>query len=343
MNVPAPGPGRALDDLAAAALAEALQGARQDAVRVLRSRLTERLVAAAEEQWAATGRDHPSESQPASVPEPAVEPVGAVTTPAGDPTGGWYVYGVARARSVRDMDAPRGISGRVVEAVPVGDLAMVGSWLEDSSGWEVDGRSGPSLDALAPRVDEHQAVLEYVMTRGPVAPFRFGRLYPDPDPLRQLLAADADSIGNLLDRLEGRSEWGLTLHWSPSGDPVPTGAGRPTGPGDGSAYLARRGRELATAGESARRARLGARSVHDRIAVVATDCVVRPAGRPRAGDRPVALRAAYLVADADADAFRRAAATALCAVPPELGLAGDLTGPWPPYSFSSLEPVGSAS
>jgi hypothetical protein len=50
----------------------------------------------------------------------------------------------------------------------------------------------------------------------------------------------------------------------------------------------------------------------------------------------VVLRASYLVDQTDSDRFQKVIVAAL-ETGANLGLSGELTGPWPPYNFSQLE------
>ncbi|MFC5747579.1 GvpL/GvpF family gas vesicle protein [Actinomadura rugatobispora] len=107
-----------------------------------------------------------------------------------------YVYGVTRA----DSDLPgelTGLDGRPVTLIAHQDCAALTSDLP--AGRPLGERS----DLLA-----HQHVLEALLEAGTVAvPFRFGAALAGPEAVeKELLAANADRLTQILDQLDGRLE-----------------------------------------------------------------------------------------------------------------------------------------
>ena len=338
--------GSDLDGMAAEILQEALQLARRDAVVELRSRIASRLVQSAEALAGAPGAAAGVGAGPVrSDVSPAPAPPGSGSArSAGDPApgrpvrDGWYVYGVTRMAAVTDLGPLHGVAGAAVETVPVGGLAVVGSRLDGAErSWGIDGSGEADPAALLPRIREHEEVLETLLDRGPVLPFRFGRLYPATEEIGDLVRRHAGRISAALERLENRVEWGLTIEWEAAPRSGAVAGGR------GADYLTRRRDDMAAAAEVSRAARAAARRIHEAVASVAVADVVRPGRRPERGERPVAWRASYLVDRDRTEAFRQAAADGLSAAPDDLGLTGELTGPWPPYEFSELDLGGSAA
>ncbi|MEO6089800.1 MAG: GvpL/GvpF family gas vesicle protein, partial [Umezawaea sp.] len=91
----------------------------------------------------------------------------------------------------------------------------------------------------------------------------------------------------------------------------------------GTEYLAWRRWRLT----AAQRARDEAESLHQSLAAIATDTTCRE----RMGDH--LLDAAYLVAESEEDRFHAEADR--CAADSDLLV--EVTGPWPPYSFTKVE------
>jgi hypothetical protein len=193
----------------------------------------------------------------------------------------------------------------------------------------------------------HEWILEQVLERGPVLPLRFGVLYPDADCVRAVLRDQAGSLSSELRRLEGHSEWGLTLEVP--GDPPPAADAAPGGQVTarspdaaatrGRDYLSQRRAERDRARARSDEAAAAAAAVHEALLGVAVDSVLQrpgPHGQPSRGG---VLRASYLVPAGVEDVFRRLAEEQLRAAPAGLGLSGELTGPWPAYHFcaSALE------
>lgn len=317
--------GAEMEGIAAEVLAEALQQARRDAVEQLRTRLAAQLVASAE---ALLG---PSPAASGPVEEPA--PPAPVRPDRPADGSGWYVYGVTRAAAAAGMGPVTGVAGAPVEVLAAGTLAVVASRLDEAEcSWGIDGSGEADMASLCPRIREHEEVLETLIDRGPVLPFRFGRLYRGADQIQDLILRRVGDMEAVLDRLDGRIEWGLTIEWDPTA--------RPSGArdaADGAAYLVGRREDLVATSDAARTARAEARRIHETLAAIAVADVVQPGRRAGGGSRPVALRASYLIDRHRVDGFRRAASDGLSAAPEALGLTAELTGPWPPYNFSELD------
>ena len=311
-------------EAAAQVLAEALEQAKRDAVAELRRELAAKLVDSArvllEDQAPPLPVAGPVECGPATPPAP------------GPGRRRWYLYGITWERIARDLSGRDGIAGSVVEAVTVGPIAALGGWIEvDDFQWGTGGVD-VDIDSLMPRLQEHERVLEGVIDVGPVLPARFGRVYPGVEEVEDSLRRDGGEMVGALRRLDGRAEWALTLEW----DPAPSRVLAGEGPASGAGYLARRQTEIALSETAERSAREEAVRVHDSLSHVADGEVLHPVNGRRTGSLPVVLRASYLVANGDAERFRRAAADAVASAPGSLHMSGEITGPWPPYNFSEL-------
>jgi len=336
---------RAAADVAPALLQQVLDESRSEAAAILKGRLTaamvremERLLRRAGPAQGSVGDPTPGDTPtkddgPAGGDVHAVVPLIKPDTPA---LSGWYVYGITRAVAAHALDVGPGVDGAPVEAVPVGGLAAVVSPLRDARGWDIEGQGDDAIEALAPRARAHEAVLERVMDIGSVLPLRFGVLYPDVDRLRDLLRDRSGAFDQALGAIEGQSEWGLTI--TSEGEAGEEGPA--VTPADGRDYLSRRRTERVAGQARAERMSQVAAAVHEGLRDVSTGAVIHRAGA--SGRRANAvLRASYLVPVEGAEAFRAACEALLTKAPPDLGLSGELTGPWPPYHFCdiSLEEV----
>jgi hypothetical protein len=105
------------------------------------------------------------------------------------------------------------------------------------------------------------------------------------------------------------------------------------------AYLKRRRDELAATHDVQRDATAGARAVYAELAGRAASARLHPPQSPQlsGAKAPMLLNAAYLLYRSDGSSFAAAVESAANAHP-ELRL--ELTGPWPPYSFSGGTPDG---
>lgn len=256
-----------------------------------------------------------------------------------DPSSGTaiWVYAVTRSGGeVADLaaDGITGVDGEPARPVEDGGLAaVVGSVDLGRFGEEALRRNLEDLGWLDTVARSHHRVIEAVAARGPVVPMQLAVIYADEGRVCRMLAESHVRLTVALDRVAGRSEWGVKVFAS-----APVRRAAPDSPpSSGAAYLARRGADL----KARERARDANRAVADEI-----DSALRriSAGARRhppqvpelSGEtRDMLLNAAYLVDDGGRDA--------LAAVVEDLrrrlsDVEIQLTGPWPPYSFSADAP-----
>ena len=179
-----------------------------------------------------------------------------------------------------------------------------------------------TLEALA---RGHEHVLDEALRIGAVVPFSMCTVYEREDAVRAMLAREHDALASTLRRLRGMAEWGVKGYIA---EDEPDAVAPPA---SGAEYFARR-----RAGRDAARAREGAvESVHEQLRAQAADAVLIPSQNPRLSARGgrMLLNAAYLVADAESDAFAALVAD-LGRRHRRDGIELELTGPWPAYHFT---------
>ncbi len=183
----------------------------------------------------------------------------------------------------------------------------------------LDSQDGAVAAALA-----HDALLSAYHAQTTVAPVRLGICFSDSHELCAALEADAGRYAAMLARLEGRSEYGVTLEAAQT-EAAPAGRGQAD---SGRGFLA------AKAGQrTAKRAR--GQQTSDLAQQIAELAVARADGvtlRQARPGRPLAL--ACLLDQRSADALARAL-DPLAERARGLGLTLALRGPWPPYSFAA--------
>jgi hypothetical protein len=190
----------------------------------------------------------------------------------------------------------------------------------------------------------HHQVIEAAARLFPVLPARLATIYSSDAAMAAVLGARAGHVHAALRRVGGRVEWGVKVYAAPEDDrrePVPASmaggesAGRGAGRGEGAglAYLKRRRAQLTAARESRSSALAAAQAVHSRLSRHAVQArLYPPQSAQLSGARaPMLLNAAYLIEANGGSGFASAVADAATAHP-ELRL--ELTGPWPPYSFT---------
>lgn len=265
------------------------------------------------------------------------------TPAAGERTRARYLYGIVRADRRPALEGAVGVGGAPPFFVDEGPLtAVVGDVAREDLA--PPGGEGEDAAWLERAVLAHEHVLERCLEPGPVLPMRFATTLREEGDVRTLLREREAEFGAVLERLLGRSEWGVkALLRDPERLAGHVLAGRPdlaareaelAERSPGAAYLARKqlDRELALAGEDLVTELVY--TAHGRLAAAAVEARLMSTSQPR--PERVHLNAAYLVAEADEQAFRETLAV-LGGEQTDLGLVYELTGPWPAYNFIEEE------
>lgn len=241
-----------------------------------------------------------------------------------------YLYAVADA-DVPEPDVDAGVDGTPVRRIVAGGLvAVVGSVDPVRFSEESLRRNLEDLQWLETTARAHHSVVDATARGGPVAPVRFATVYLDDDRVRAMLTERGAEFAAALDRVRGRVEWGVKGFAVPSAAPAePEPA---PGAGPGASYLARRLAERNRAARGEEEALASAEAVHRELATAALASRRYPAQDPRLTGRreEMVLNAAYLVED---DTELRQVVGQHADGPVRL----ELTGPWAPYSFATLE------
>ncbi len=257
-----------------------------------------------------------------------------------------YLYCLARSGALATIDGS-GVDGEhSMNLIPVKDIVAVVSTVR------VDDFLGPLAEArmrdlawVGPRACRHEEVIERAMRSSPVVPARFAALFSSLESLATWLEAHHDAISRALDRFADHEEWAIngTLD-RPKAQArllaltlARQGGVRASSPG--ARYFEERRIQAGTDRElgawlnevSAGIARtLLAHAVEFRERRVVTG------GAPDEEGTRI-LNWAFLVSQRSVDDFG-AQIRRINTEHAEQGLVLDLSGPWPPYSFSpSLE------
>jgi len=303
--------GRLAREAAPDVLAEALRRAREDAVARLSALLTDAILDAA-----------------LAGPRPAAD---VTPGPRDDGEQVLYAYALARAGLPLPEDLPALTGGARVRQVTDAGLALLVSAVAPEQ-LQVDEDDLAEDGRLATLVRGHDAVVRAAADLGPVLPLRFGTVVASEEAARRLLREHAEGAREQLDRVDGTREWGIRLVRVLADEPQLTGPTPRREGMSGTEYL------------SARRAALGARDRSEQDAARAADrleealaphvtSTVRRGGNPGSS---LLLDVAALV-PRDREAGFTAAVDALGEELRQAGLDVELTGPWPPYSFVSLD------
>jgi hypothetical protein len=238
----------------------------------------------------------------------------------------------------------RGIGGAPLANVDLGKVAVVVSQLDagdyGTATWELHGQDPAWLEPIA---REHHEVLQALCDEGDrngaVAPLRLPGIYPDEAAVRAALSRRVEELRRVLDEVRGHVEWGVKIFLV--GGERKSETDPPT---SGREYL-RRKSAAAEDRERLRRHRQElVREAYERLAKSATRSVANaPQDEALSGRKePMLLNSAHLVAEVARAPFFEAAEQLSLRVAPE-GMTVEISGPWPPYNFATLdnEPEGS--
>lgn len=247
-----------------------------------------------------------------------------------------YLYAIGRGLEATSLAEETGLDGHPLDVVSHRGLDAVVSDV-DLAEYGEDGlrRNLEDLAWLERVARRHDDVVHAVARRGPTAPLRLATICLDDKGVRRRLDEWHDAISAALDRVEGRSEWGVKVLSLPRREAARTGAAAGE-PGSGADYLRRKKQESEQRVRTEEEALREADRVYDRLAQAAV------AGRrlqpqdPRLSGHPgtMTLNAAFLVDDDARSAFDDVVDELMTTMPD-----GSLhvAGPWPPYSFATLE------
>lgn len=339
----------AADVDADALVAEAFADARAEVVDTLRRLIARDLLDRALRSLGPDGGRRGPAPEPGAAGPPTPEPgaAGPPTPPASaaaeapdagearaEPAGerALYVLGVTGADALLDLDGldpPPG--GGPFRRLTQGALQALVCDVDPAT-FEVLRTPGPEgLDTLAAAARAHDSALAALAARTTVLPLPLGTVLADEATLARLLAAHAARLHAELDRLAGCSEWAVTvrdLDVEGTGEEQDSSAAS-----SGGDYLRRRSAALNRRAEQRQRREELATRIHQRLARGAREADT-VASRPVEDVAPPLLHGVYLLDAAEVDELETRVGQLRREHP---GAVIELTGPWPPYHFSSVE------
>jgi hypothetical protein len=253
-----------------------------------------------------------------------------------------WVYALAERGAT--LPGLAGVAGAQVRLIDADGLtAVVSNVTLEEFGEEALRRNLEDLAWLEAVARAHHGVIDAAARLFTLLPMRLATVYSGEETMVAGVTAHAAQFRSALQRLQSRTEWGVKAYVVPapreaaSGSPGPAAPARQAeGADSGLAYLRRRRDALSASRDSARGAADSARAVHAELERHAVDSRLHPPQSAQLSGRPEAmvLNAAYLLDDERAAGFA-SAVRVLGERHPRLRL--ELTGPWPPYSFTADE------
>jgi hypothetical protein len=251
-----------------------------------------------------------------------------------------WLYAIGRELDLSLLDGLTGVDGSsAFELCSSGPLQAVCSSVDAGSfsQEEIDRRAG-DLDWLAGLGTRHHEVNQRLALQLPIMPLRAFTLFSSREAVEQFLDANNEAIGRALDRLGGRLEWTVTARLHPVEWPL--AASRRLGD------LIALENELSSATPGKRfllqkkleqeRARAADRAEHALLDELAASLVAEVDGEIRiegtSSHSPTPR--IHLLAPATAAGQIEGMLSSLRPQYEPEGVALELSGPWPPYSFA---------
>ncbi|WP_440064029.1 GvpL/GvpF family gas vesicle protein [Streptosporangium sp. OZ121] len=251
------------------------------------------------------------------------------------PEAGTYLYAIARDVGRVLPGHVVGVAGAPVRAIThQGLVAYVSPVPLEEFGEEPLRRSLEDLDWVGGTARAHNRVVEAVAEEAPTAPVRLVTVYSTEDQVRDLLRRRHDDFTELLAHVTGCREWGVKAYAEPGTDAPRAEEAPAKTDSPGRAYLERRRASLRGREDAWRRAARRAEDIHAALlSVSVAGHRHRPQDPQLSGREEVMLlNGAYLVAE-----DRREEFTAAVDALRSQGIEMQLTGPWAPYSFTSMD------
>lgn len=253
---------------------------------------------------------------------------------------GLYLYGIVHADVRITGELPGVDSDHHVFLLEGNELAAIVSSVPLEEFGEEQLRENLNEVAwLEEKARAHEGVLEALLESTTVVPTRLCTIFSDEKQVREMMSREGPALLEALERLEGKAEWGVKVFAEPGAleraalERAKEGADEePVSPG--AAYMDRRRRE-SRARENAEEIADGwAQAIHERLARCAAEALLNPLQRRELSghDGDMLLNGVYLIEEGEVDQFRELAA-ALGEDYRALGVAVELTGPWPAYNF----------
>jgi hypothetical protein len=230
-----------------------------------------------------------------------------------------------------------GLDGAPLEVVEHRGLCAVVSDVDlDEYGEDGLRRNLERLEWLEEAARCHDAVVQHVSRQGPTAPLRLATICLDDAAVRTRLDEWHLALEQVLDRVEGRLEWSVkAIAPAVAGTAVPADR-QPVASGGGAAYLQRKRDQSLARQDAEEVAMRAAEEVHRALSAVSVASRRLPSQDPRLTGHQgtMTLNGAYLV-DIDEGAAFESRVRSLVTAHPDTVI--DVRGPWPPYSFATLE------
>ncbi|HKT83214.1 MAG TPA: GvpL/GvpF family gas vesicle protein [Solirubrobacterales bacterium] len=259
---------------------------------------------------------------------------------------GLYLYGIVRADvritgQLPGVDVPHEVF--LLEGNEL--AAIVSSVPLEEFGEEQLRENLNDVAWLEEKARAHEAVLEAMLVSTTVVPMRLCTIFHDEAHVREMMGREGAVLLEALERLEGKSEWGVKAFAEPGA--LERAAAERAGEqsrgealSPGVAYMDRRRKEARAREEAEEIADGWAQQIHEQLARCASEALLNPLQRREVSghEGDMLLNGVYLVEEEGVEQLRRVVA-GLGEDYRGRGVSVQMTGPWPAYNFvkSSIE------
>jgi hypothetical protein len=253
-----------------------------------------------------------------------------------------YLFGVT-TKAAGFIPDGTGVGGGAVSTAVFNGVAAIFCEVpeDDFTGEAADARM-KELPWVAPRAARHEEVILKAMECGPVLPFRFGTVFSSQAVMVETLSAVSAKIAQFLEFISDKDEWDVRGFIDKAGARGPImekllaeGSGDLEKLSPGKRYFMEQRLKAGVEKRLAETLSGFSQDALDRLSETACDSFERKLlGRDVAGgDMDMFYHFAFLVKKTEAGRFAETAASFSMAVGDSRAIF-ELTGPWPPYSFS---------
>ncbi|KMS76824.1 gas vesicle protein [Streptomyces viridochromogenes] len=257
-------------------------------------------------------------------------------------TGLRYVYAVCRPFRSALQSQLTGVAGSPPKQLTHHGLIAVVSTVPEADFAEEPLRAHlEDLDWLTATARAHQQVIDALTVVTTPLPLRLATVFRDDSGVRTMMEAREEDFRRVLDRLEGRVEWGVKVYAEPeTSEGAETSEAKEAAeakeakePVSGRDYLRRRRMQTRAREDVWQKAAAFAGRLHETLSAFAEDSRLHaPQNAALSGaSGQNMLNAAYLVPRADSEEFVELVDREKDDAP---GIRVELTGPWAAYSFT---------
>ncbi len=261
---------------------------------------------------------------------------------------GYYLYAIAKehSKAIDFLGCP-GIDPQypIMSLTHAELIAIVSQVPLSQFGKEALAANVQDFTWLEPQARAHDGIVRQLASKSTIIPIRFATVYYSADNVRQLLVSEKDQFKQLLDKLDGRWEMGVTIDFDKeklrssikqSDSQVSELADKIERTKPGTAYLLQKKLETQISSLMDTYIDSKVQLIADRLSQLCISVSQGALASPGNEINLAYVTIACLVDQNKIDLFQDEILDWGKTYPPEAGMTIRLTGPWPPYTFSSL-------